>query len=101
MAKTKDSYDAVVQTEDELTAQVEETAGPASTSSTSNPTHVRYVGRATVKVLDEAALLLAGVETSLPEPLTWGPGNNKCIAAETLDASVVEYLRTQPDFRVE
>lgn len=100
MAKTKESYNSVEHTDDEL-AQVTEPAAPASTSTTHTAMSVRYIGRATVKVLDAASLLLAGVETSLSEPLTWGPDNGKCVDAKALDTSLVEYLRTQPDFRVD
>lgn len=82
MARTTSSTDQPVEENPE---SVEETPAEETTTDTPLGARVKYVGTADIKQL---------------ENLEWSSQNDFTIPASEMDESLLEYLRSQPDFYV-
>ena len=85
------------------TAPTPEVSGGAPESDDKTPkkdlTSIKYVGRSDVKRLTVQDLANVGA-TGAKMDLRWDSQNDHTVAVADVNASTLEYLRSQPDFRV-
>lgn len=73
------------------------TADDTAEETPRKPVGIKYVGTADVKHLNAADM---GYSTEEIRGLEWSSQNDYTAQVEDMDGSALEYLRTQPDFRV-
>lgn len=87
------------ETADESVAPAEAEATAESKTPKKEETGVQYIGGADVKILRVEDLASVGVADAVID-LRWDSQNDHIIGVSDVNAATLEYLRSQPDFRI-